>query len=156
MEYSFCYPVFLKEINTEKIGFEDTKKIKEFIANVLDIDIDDIDTMYYKKEGSSFEIKLKAEKGKKGFNYVIYVTIISNEKGKVVIEGKLLKTIEIGFFEYPSIIKNMFDEIFSISFYKDLISICKEELEEICKKLCDEIEIYIGIEESKKDYERSI
>ncbi len=147
MEYFFCHSVFLKEINTAKIKLEDVERIKEFLAQVLGIEIEDVNTLYYKKEGSYFETKLKAEKEKEGFNYMIGVTIISNDSGKVVIEGKLVKKIGVGLSQYPSFIKSMFDEIFSASFYKDLMSIRKEELEEICKKLCDEIETYIGLED---------
>jgi len=147
MEYFFCHSVFLKEINTAKIKLEDVERIKEFLAQVLGIEIEDVNTLYYKKEGSYFETKLKAEKEKEGFNYMIGVTIISNDSGKVVIEGKLVKKIGVGLSQYPSFIKSMFDEIFSASFYKDLMSIRKEELEEICKKLYDEIETYIGLED---------
>lgn len=147
MEYFFCHPVFLREINTTKIKLEDVERIKEFMAQVLGIEIEDINTLYYRREGSYFETKLKAEKEKEGFNYIVCVTIISNDSGKIVIEGKLVKKIGVGLSQYPSFIKSMFDEIFSGSFYKDLASIRKEELEDICKKLCDEIEIYIGLEE---------
>ena len=152
MEYLFCYPVFLREIGTAKIKFEDAMKIKEFIAQALEIEIDDVETLYYKKEDSHFETKLKAEKEREGFNYLVWVTIISNDTAKVIVEGKLVKKIGVGLSQYPSFVKEMVDEIFSSSFYKDLISVRKEELEDICKKLCDEIETYIGLEE----YERSI
>ncbi len=136
----------------KKITTELQTKIKDIIADFLEIKYEDIELTYYKKTENGLELKFKMVK-EINENFVFRVIIEITEKETTLISLKtLISRVTPVYLAGPVLVEdlvyNIIQEFSKKSFYKDLMSEYKLKYEELSKRLYEELEILFGFEDN--------
>ena len=145
------------EVN-KKINFEFQRKIKEIIANLLEIKDEEVELVYYKKTENSIEAKFEATKEiSKNFVFRVILVITELETTLISLKTFISRTIPV-YLAGPVLIEdllyNIMQEFSKKSFYKDIMSEYKLKYEEVSKRLYEELEILFSFEDNFSSQQR--
>lgn len=129
----------------EKITPKLNKKIKEIIADTLDVEFEDVELIYYKKTENGVELRFEGKK-EIGENFVFRVIIEATELETTLIHlktfiSRVIPTYLAGPVLIEDLVYNIIQKFSEKSFYKDLMSEYKLKYEEVSKKLYEGLEL---------------
>ena len=136
----------------KKINLKLQTKMKEMIADILEIKFEDVEVIYYKKNENGLELKFEGTKEITS-NFIFRVIIEITERETTLISlktfiSRVVPTYLSGPVLIEDLLYNIIQEFSKKSFYNDLMSEYKLKYEELSKKLYEGLELLFSFEEN--------
>ncbi len=139
------------EVN-KKISPELQRKIKEILANTLEIEYEEVELLSYKKTEKGLELIFEAKKQiNENFVFRVILNITESETTLISLETFISRVTPVhlaGPVVMEDLLYNIIQEFSKKSFYKDIMSEYKLKYEEVSKKLYEGLEILFGFEDN--------
>lgn len=127
-------------------------KIKETIADILEIEYEDVELTYYKKVEDGLELKFESVKEiSENFVFRIIIEITERETTLISLKTFISRVIPIylaGPVLIEDLVYNIIQKFSEKSFYKDLMSNYQLKYEEVSKRLYEGLELLFGFEDN--------
>lgn len=149
--YLFERECFNRSIGiNEKISPKLKRSMQEVISEVLEIEFEEVEVIYYKKTEEGVELKFEAKK-EIGSNFIFRVILEATEMNTTLISlktfiSRVIPTYLAGPVLIEDLVFNITQKFSERSFYKDLMADYQLKYEEVSKKLYEGLELLFDFE----------
>jgi len=145
-QYLFEENCFSRVFNSnKKIDLNLIKKIREVIAENLEINYDDVELTYYEKSQKSVEVKIEAKKEiTQNFDFRVIIKVSEKDTTIVSLDTFISRVVPVHLVGFPyveDIIYNIMEEFRKKVFYRDFINEMKLKYEDLSKNIYEDLEI---------------
>lgn len=136
----------------EKITPKLQEKIKEIIADILEVEFEDVELIYYRKTEKGLELKFESIK-EISENFVLRAVIEITERETTLISlktfiSRVIPVYLAGPVLVEDLVYNIIQKFSEKSFYKDLLSRYQLKYEEVSKRLYEGLELLFGFDDN--------